>query len=140
MSTKKKTAKKAVKKVAKKKAAKKAVKKVAKKKAAPAKKAVKKAAKKKAAKVVAPKPVVVEVPKVTSYHFEAPAKAEAPAVIAVPPVQDVNPIGSYGSYGSYAEEVLPEIAQVEESFHARSFQSGEGTDDDQTDTGGLDKF
>ena len=52
----------------------------------------------------------------------------------------MNPIGSYGSYGSYAEEVLPEVAQAEESSRAFNFESSEGAGDDQADAGGLDKF
>ena len=63
-----------------------------------AKKAVKKVAEKKVAKVVAPKPVVVKVPKVTKAQLAAIAKAEAAAAAALagPPVQVINPIGSVG--------------------------------------------
>ncbi len=63
-------------------------------KKAPVKKAPAPAAK----KVVAPKPEVIKVPKVTKAQLAAIAKAQAAAAAALagPPVQVINPIGSVG--------------------------------------------
>ena len=163
----KKTAKKATKKKAAP-AKKKATKKATKKKAAPAKKAVKKVAKKKAAKVVAPKPVVVNVPEVAKAPLAAIAVASVQVTnpigsVGLPSVQNAVPesipepkypvVQEYESNWSRselsavrqplqddAEEILPEIAQAEESSRAFNFESSEGAADDQADAGGLDKF
>ena len=159
----KKSAKKAVKKATKKKAApaKKAVKKAA-------KKAVKKATEKKAAKVVAPKPAVVKVPEVTKAPLATIAVAPVQPInpigsMGLPSVQNVVresiPEPKYPVVQEYesnwsrselsavrqplqddAEEILPEIAQAEESSRAFNFESSEGAADDQADDGGLGRL